>query len=156
MPARRPVAAAASAVSGCVTMVPSTISGSRLSPVRKPESLDDGVVVAAISKIAKSEARLGRVGRAISGELEIEPVLAMQSCLREVEHLRCDRVHMRELAALLAGVEAGSGRLEARAAERTGIEPVDRRSRARVQPKPSVGDGFVMLSDQPCAVALRR
>ena len=65
-------------------------------------------------------------------------------------------VHVRELAALLAGVEAGSGGLEARAAERTGFEPVDGRRRPRVEPQPGVADGLVTLSDQPGAVALRR
>ena len=43
-------------------------------------------------------------------------------------------IHVRELASLLAGVEAGSGCFEARAAERTGVEPVDRRRSPRVQP----------------------
>ena len=87
MPARRPVAfEPLHAVSGWVTMVPSTISGSRDTPVREPEGLDDRAVVAAISKIAESEARLGRVGRAISGKLKVKPVLAMQSCLRQIEH----------------------------------------------------------------------
>ena len=63
---------------------------------------------------------------------------------------------MRELTALLAGVESGACGLKARAAERTGVKPVDSWSSARVQPKPRVADGLVVFADQPCAVALRR
>ena len=87
MPARRPVALSRFRGQRMGDHGPINDFGQQTAPVREPEGLDDRAVVAAIAKIAKSEARLGRVGRAISGELKVQPVLAMQSCLRPVKQL---------------------------------------------------------------------
>ena len=118
MPASSPVAAAAAAVSGCVTSVPSTISGS--SPRRRvePERLDHRVVVAAGAEVAEGPARLRRIGRAHAGQVQVEPVLAVQRHLGAVEQLRRRPLHLRQLRALLAGVEPGAGRLEPRPLQR--------------------------------------
>ena len=78
----------------------------------------------------------------------------MQRDLCAVQKVGVMRVHMRHLAALLAGVQPGAGRLESGAVGTLGGKPGDRGGGARVEPEPGIGDRGVILPDQPGAVAL--
>ena len=64
MPARRPVAAAASCGQRMGDLGAVDDFGQQAAPARKPERLDHRVVVVAVAEIAEGEARLRRVGRA--------------------------------------------------------------------------------------------
>ncbi len=157
MPARRPVAAAPAAVSGCATSVPSTISGSRPRRRVRPERLDHRVVVGAGAEIAEGQARLGGIGRAHAGQVQVEPVLAVQRRPRRGRAAPGSvALHLRHLRALLAGVEPGAR------SPRTARAPAGRRraratvgaARASSQSQASV-DRRVPGADQPGSVALR-
>ena len=78
----------------------------------------------------------------------------MQRDFGLIQKLRMATVHMGHLAALLAGVEPGSRGLEARTLLRAPNQFRNSRCRARIQPQPSVRDGFGPVADQPSAVSL--
>ena len=75
------------------------------------EMLEHVLGISAGRKLPKVKLPLRRVGRALAGQLEIEPVLAMERGFGARQHLGAVALQPGELHALLAGVHAGAGRL---------------------------------------------
>ncbi len=126
----------------------------QIAPVFEAKRIDDGVVILPGAEIAEGETRLRRIGRANACEVEIEPILAVQRRFGAIKEIGRETVHMRELGALLAGVEAGAGRLEAGAVVRLGCKRDHRRCGARIEPQPGIADRCILAADEPRAVTL--
>ncbi len=129
--------------------------GQKPAAMTEPERLDHRVVVAAGAEVAEREAGLRRIGGPNIGQVQVEPVLAMQCHFGAVQQSRDRAVHLGHLRALLTGVEPGAGRLEASALEWAGREPGHTRRGAGVEPQPGITHRLVPGSHQPGAVALR-
>ena len=123
-------------------------------PFRQSECVDDDIVILAIAEIAEGEACFRRVGGANAGEIEIEPVLAVERDFGIVQQLGRDAVHMRHLRALLAGVQPGAGRFKARTVHGASGEARHRRCRAGIEPQPGIADRLVVAADKPGSVTL--
>ena len=121
-------------------------------PMRQAQRVDDRVIIGPAAEVAEGEAGLGRVCRPNAGQVQIQPVLAMQRDPRPIQQVRMMGVHMGHLRALLAGVQAGARRLEPGAVL---AQAADGRCGTRVQPQPGIAHRAV-VSDQPGAVALPR
>ena len=123
--------------------------------MRKTEAFNRDIVIAPRAKIAKGETRLRRVRGADAGQVQVEPVLAVQSDLRAIQKFGTMPIHMRHLRALLAGIEPGSRCLETRTILAAPGKAADGRRGAGIEPEPGIADGTVICSDEPGSVALR-
>ncbi|MCY1299558.1 hypothetical protein D9M70_490900 [compost metagenome] len=83
--------------------------GQHMLQLFEAEEGDDVVIVAAGAEIAEAEIGFGRVGGALAGQPEIEPVLAMERRCDAVQHVGRMVVHPAKLRALLAGGEPHAG-----------------------------------------------
>ena len=123
-------------------------------PPGRPSASITVVVVGAGAEVAEGPARLRRVGRAHAGEVEIEPVLAVQRHLGAIEQLRATRSICASCAPcwqVLSPVR--SPRTAPAPAARAQPPP---RRRPRVEPEPGVAHRRVAAPTSqvpsPCAV----
>src|SRR5690606_16190070 len=106
------------------------------------------------AEIAEGEVRLRRVGRALAGQVEVEPVLAVERGGRAREEFRPVPLEPDQLAALVRRVEAGAGDPEDPLAGTVAAELLDDLPGPGVEPQPGRRDGAAGGVRQPGSVAL--
>ncbi len=125
-------------------------------PFREPECRQHHGVIGAAAIVAKSEARLGRIGRALAGQLEVEKILAVHRRRRTPQQRRPLAREPQQLRGLLARGQSGAGAGKGRACGAALAQLFDQGTRARVQPQPGRCDRRAIGIEEPGAVALRR
>ena len=106
--------------------------------------------------VAEGEVSLRRIGHARSGQLEVEPVLAVKAGGGAVNSFGLPALHPRQLGRSHAGVEAGAG-ASVVVAVRVGSQIVRHQAgRARIEPEQAAADRFARGVDEPRSVALGR
>ena len=98
--------------------------------------------------------RFRRIDGALAGQLEIEPVLAMQGAGGPREPFRLMLLQPGQLNRLLAGVQPGAGRRIMGGVIGSGDEAGRHLGRARIQPEQRTADRLTVRIDQPATVAL--
>ena len=114
------------------------------------------VVEAARAEVAAGERRFRGIGGALSGELEVEPVLAVEHRAGARQHLRIMRLEPGELRPLLTRTETGSGAAIERGVALACAEGFDESSGPRIQPQQCGRHRAAIGIDQPGAIALPR
>ena len=122
--------------------------------VGEAERVQDVGLVGAGAVVAEGEGALGDVGGAHAGQVEVEPVLAVERGRGALDALGLVAAQPEELARLVAGVEPAAGVPEDPLAGAARVHLGDDGGGAGVEPQQAAADGRPVLVDQPSAVAL--
>ena len=122
----------------------------------EPELPDRQVGITARAVVTEGEDAFGRIGGALAGQLEVEPVLAVERRDGAGEGPGSMAGHPGELARLLAGRHPGGGGLVQRPVPLRGADGAGLIGGAAVEPQPRGTGGSAAGVDQPGAVPLPR
>ena len=117
------------------------------------EGLEDLVGVAAVLGVDPGQAGVGRVGRGVTGQVVLDPVLAPQVD-RAVEQLRLVLLAPAQQCRRRAGVRAATADVELAGDGPVGVPAVDDLAGPAVRPQDRGAPRLAVAVDQPAAVAL--